>query len=219
MTTMKSRSALATLDKVNNNITNINNNNTSSSSSSSNSNSNNDNSLTVEQFLTNQCDIIIADLQAHAQTLISQLKNEFQEGSEQLKSLLVSSSSKAKRLCVTLRCTEGAHSGQRFRLEPTTDNGEDSFKMGRSTGKLFKEKGVSLYKDKEISTTHAKIEVKNGQVFLTDNRSTNGTILNGVEIERLVPIRLKESDIIIMGTTELHVQITDVEDELNFASV
>lgn len=29
--------------------------------------------------------------------------------------------------------------------------------MGRSTGRLFKEKGVSLYKDKEISTTHAKV--------------------------------------------------------------
>lgn len=31
--------------------------------------------------------------------------------------------------------------------------------MGRSTGKLFKEKGVSLYKDKEISTTHAKVMI------------------------------------------------------------
>ncbi|RYH11933.1 hypothetical protein EON65_38475 [archaeon] len=41
-----------------------------------------------------------------------------------------------------------------YRLQ---DDGEDVFKMGRSTGKLFKEKGVSLYKDKEISTTHAKV--------------------------------------------------------------
>lgn len=204
---MKSRSVLATLDKTN------------SSNSINITDSSNSSNLTVEQFLNNQCDIIIADLQAHAQSLISQLKKEYEDGSEQLKSLLVSSSSSAKRLCVTLRCTSGAHSGQRFRLEPNTENGEDNFKMGRSTGKLFKEKGVSLYKDKEISTTHAKIEVKNGQAFLTDNRSTNGTILNGVEMEPLVPIRLKEGDIILMGSTELHVQVTDMDDDENFASV
>ena len=53
-------------------------------------------------------------------------------------------------------------------MEPTTDTGDDVFKIGRSTGKHFKEKGVSLYKDKEISTTHAKVEIRNGSVFLID---------------------------------------------------
>ena len=37
------------------------------------------------------------------------------------------------------------------------EDGNDLFKMGRSNGRHFKEKGVSLYKDKEISTTHAKV--------------------------------------------------------------
>lgn len=115
------------------------------------------------------------------------------------------------KLCIILKCISGPHLGQKFRLEATTvsfitiftqfcnysiqQNGEDVFKIGRSTGKLFKEKGVSLYKDKEISTTHAKvfkltvclslsdvdalqIEFRNGQVFLVDVESTNGTQLN-----------------------------------------
>ena len=42
---------------------------------------------------------------------------------------------------------------------------EDVFKIGRSTGRLFKEKGVSLYKDKEISTTHAKVKKINFDYF------------------------------------------------------
>jgi len=62
-----------------------------------------------------------------------------------------------KKLCVNLRVVSGPHLGQRFRLEPTAENNDDVFKIGRSTGKLFKEKGVSLYKDKETSTTHAKV--------------------------------------------------------------
>lgn len=41
---------------------------------------------------------------------------------------------------------------------PYQADGEDVFKMGRSTGKVMKERGVSLYKDKEISTTHAKVQ-------------------------------------------------------------
>jgi hypothetical protein len=61
------------------------------------------------------------------------------------------------RLCVNLRVIAGPHLGQRFRLEPIEDSKEDIFKIGRSTGRLFKEKGVSLYKDKETSTTHAKV--------------------------------------------------------------
>lgn len=59
------------------------------------------------------------------------------------------------------------------------DRKDEVFKMGRSTGKLFKEKGVSLYKDKEISTTHAKVELRNGEAFFIDAKSTNGSHLNG----------------------------------------
>ena len=115
-----------------------------------------------------------------------------------------------------LRCNTGAHAGQKFRLEANgTSEEENTFKLGRSTGRQFKEKGVSLYKDKEISTTHAIIEIKFGQAFFTDVGSTNGSLLNDAEIERKVPIRLQDNDVLMLGGSELYVTVTDLDDEEN----
>jgi len=192
----------------------------SSSSSSSASEMNGD--MTVEAFLELQCRKIIEDMKAHSAGLIAKLQAEFKEGSGKIRQLMASDTDTENRICVSLKCIAGAHVGQKFLLEASTESGEDCFKIGRSTGRAFKEKGVSLYKDREISTTHAKIEVRNGLVFLIDAKSTNGTQINGGEnIEANVPFRLNVGDIITMGTTELEVGIVLIDDleNSNFASV
>jgi hypothetical protein len=53
--------------------------------------------------------------------------------------------------------------------------------------------------DEKISGIHAKINIKNGQFLLWDLGSSNGTYVNGQEIESAVPI--KENDEIRMGKT------------------
>ena len=175
--------------------------------------------MTVEAFLELKCDEVINDLRRHGKQLIDRLREEFDEGAASIRSLVVKSSSEVKKICIVLKCIGGPHLGQKFRLEPQTDDGEDLFKMGRSTGKHFKEKGVSLYKDKEISTTHAKIEIRNGQLFLLDMDSTNGTQLNGEDVERMKPMKLSGGDVITMGSSELKVEITDFDDLENVDSV
>jgi hypothetical protein len=176
--------------------------------------------MTVEQYLEEQCALIIKDLRLHGADLISKLKEQHNEGVNSIQSIINSNmESVAEEISVTLKCIGGPHLGQKFRLEPPSGATEDVFKMGRSTGRNFKEHGVSLYKDKEISTTHARIEIRNSQVFLIDNRSTNGTQLNNDDVEAQTPYLLKAGDVITMGGTELEVVLSCSKADEEFASV
>jgi hypothetical protein len=169
-------------------------------------------SMTVEEFLGQQCALMIENLRAHGKDLVGQLRGQLAEETALTKVIMANQFNKEQRRYVNLKVTAGPHLGQKFRLEPMTDSGEDVFKIGRSTGKLFKEKGVSMYKDKEISTTHAKIEIKNGQVFFTDVRSTNGSSINGAEIEAQCPVVISDGDTIGIGGSELIVNLRDLEE-------
>jgi predicted component of type VI protein secretion system len=170
--------------------------------------------MTVEQYLNTQCEGMIDDVRIHGQSLVAKLQAQFQEQKDLILQMMQQqSSAQHEIMCVTLRCMAGAHLGQKFRLEPTTATGDDVFKIGRSTGRLFKEKGVSLYKDKEISTTHAKIELKNGELLLTDTGSTNGTQINsGPDLDRHVTYKLVDGDVICVGSTELIVNMRPLAD-------
>lgn len=56
--------------------------------------------------------------------------------------------------------------------------------------------------------------MRNGQVFLVDVASTNGTQVNGGDdLNPHTPTLLKDEDVIALGSTELLVGISDVSDD------
>ena len=63
---------------------------------------------------------------------------------------------------------------------------------------------LDLGADAAISRKHARIRVENGQYFVEDLKSTNGTIVNGDPIERAV---LLPGAVILIGETTLKVEI------------
>src|SRR5579871_1809541 len=76
---------------------------------------------------------------------------------------------------VTFQVLEGIDKGRTFRELPTPVT------IGREEGNLLR------LNDERVSRFHAKIQVDNGEIILTDLESTNGTRVNGnvVQIRRL----------------------------------
>jgi hypothetical protein len=176
--------------------------------------------ITVEEFLEQQCQKVIKDVQNHAKAKISELKAEYATGRKQIEKLMVQNVDTSTRLIVNLKVKSGPHLGQKFRLELDDNKMEDTFRMGRSGAKAYKDKGVSLYKDKEVSTTHARMEIRNGRVFYIDTESTNGSFLNGEKVEMNKPNEIRDGDNLTLGASEISVSVSTADSsEETFASV
>jgi pSer/pThr/pTyr-binding forkhead associated (FHA) protein/predicted protein tyrosine phosphatase len=76
----------------------------------------------------------------------------------------------------------------------------DKFEMsiGRAPGS-----DILLSKDKLTSRRHATIHYENGEYVLRDERSANGTFVNGQQLEEMTPHPLKDNDHVGIGEHEL----------------
>lgn len=98
-------------------------------------------------------------------------------------------------LPLALRFISGKYQGGEF---PLPDEGE--IVIGRSS-----ELDMVLVEDM-VSRRHAKISVENGDIFLEDLGSTNGSFVNGEKISRT---KLAEGDRILIGTSIIKVVASD----------
>ena len=98
-------------------------------------------------------------------------------------------------LPLALRFISGKYQGGEF---PLPDDGE--IVIGRSS-----ELDMVLVEDM-VSRRHAKISVENGNIFLEDLGSTNGSFVNGEKISRT---KLAEGDRILIGTSIIKVVASD----------
>jgi pSer/pThr/pTyr-binding forkhead associated (FHA) protein len=94
-----------------------------------------------------------------------------------------------------LRFISGKYQGGEY---PLPDEGE--LVIGRSS-----ELDMVLVEDM-VSRRHAKITVTEGQIFIQDLGSTNGTFVNGEKVKRA---RLQEGDRVLVGTSIIKVVATE----------
>jgi len=88
--------------------------------------------------------------------------------------------------------------------------GEDVYSVALDQASLTLGRGADndmAFTDTNVSRHHARLDLVDGRYVLSDVGSTNGTCLNGVEID--VPRPLRSGDVIAMGLQRLRFQSTD----------
>jgi FHA domain len=185
---------------------------------------------TVEQVL--QWHLLQSHLatdQKHEE-LVSSLQRQFEQGKEELCQVLseqsenvrvvapgagtesaapssskhVSSSNSHKGVgsMIHIQIIAGPHAGKTIVLQPKPNA---PCVVGRSAGKKFRERGVSLAKDSEVSTTHGKFEIIGGKVYFTDVGSTNGTTCKNQMLATNSPFLLEDNVELVLGGSTLRV--------------
>jgi hypothetical protein len=99
----------------------------------------------------------------------------------------------------------GDYQGETFTLQPKA---RSHAWVGRSQGKKFREKGISLPKDLEVSTTHGRFEFLRNKLVYVDTGSTNGSRLGEVDIAPNEPVELESGMIIAVGQTMMKITLS-----------
>jgi hypothetical protein len=89
-------------------------------------------------------------------------------------------------------------------LQPDNDRGRDQWIDGEATIGRGGACTISLPSDTFVSQVHARVVDRNGQLFLEDLGSTNGTFLNGKQVDKTE--RIRKGDRFQIGQTVLRAE-------------
>ena len=166
---------------------------------------------TVADYLTAHTDSMIASLHTKTEGLCESLQQRADSAARDLEAASASDTPVPQAFEVLLRCASGFYAGKTYTLYPRRSSGaaanandKTAVCIGRSSGKWVKQYGVSLPKDPEVSTVHARIETnESGQVVFKDDDSTNGSWVDGAKALPHVPHVLYPGMVCTVGACEL----------------
>lgn len=158
---------------------------------------------TVESLLTLHRDKLVQEMDTVSAKLVQGVHDACARAAESLRNEFAQEAPSVEKRTITLTTTAGPHIGANFELS----FGHEACFIGRSTGRRFRVNGVSLPRDDEVSTTHAKIECKNGQVVIIDLGSTNGTVVNGAYLDEGRTQPLENGANVVVGSSKFVVKL------------
>jgi pSer/pThr/pTyr-binding forkhead associated (FHA) protein len=86
------------------------------------------------------------------------------------------------------------------------EHSDETIKLRRDATIIGREKGDIVINDTEVSATHCQIQEINGIYHIFDMNSTNGTFVNN---ERIVKAKLKDGDVVSIGTTSFKISLQE----------
>eukprot|EP01084_Bolivina_argentea_P299743 516712_1 len=167
--------------------------------------------LTVEENLDAQFNGLLKELNNHGDALVNWLQTAADSAKKALHDISEvdckenTPGNDIKNMVLVFTANDGPHSGELWFLRPLM--GEPCL-VGRSSGRAFQERGVSLPKDLEVSTTHGKITQSGfGVYYYSDMNSTNGSKVDGEEANDGKDYMLKGGSVLAIGRTRLTVSL------------
>ena len=89
-------------------------------------------------------------------------------------------------------------------LQPESEKGRDQWIDGEATIGRGGGCTISLPADTFVSQVHARVVERDGQLFIEDLGSTNGTFLNGKQVAKTA--RVRKGDQMQIGSTVLRAE-------------
>ena len=158
--------------------------------------------MTVEEFLSRKARSVEDAIITHCQDLCRLIMSEYEEARRKELDVYENSQPIKIEMRVTLTCTSGPHKDQVFVIKPKSKNYP---LIGRSTLDKFIKDGVSLSKDREVSSYHGKFFIRGGQLKYKDTNSMNHSYVNNELVED--EVTLKTGDVLRVGESELTIEI------------
>lgn len=152
----------------------------------------------------NEFELIKIELENEVERKIAELEKQDEQQSEESSAKKSKTNSNNNNNKIKIVVVEGVHKNASFNFKRTQ---RLTVMIGRSTGKRFKNTGVSLYKDSEVSTTHGKIHVIKNDLCFSDLGSTNGSFLNGQALEARKSYVVYDGDVLKLGQSHLNISI------------